>query len=318
MRHIEHLEDGLEIFKALGSGVRIKIIQLLLQQPMSMNELAAKLEISNGALTTHIKKLEDCGLLTTSTESAGHGNQKICKVIQDRLLIDLKNDDREQENTCSVSLQVGRYSDCQVYPTCGLSTAEKLIGVVDDCRYFSHPDHFDADILWFSWGFVEYQIPNLVPASSRITQLTISAELSSEAPGANCCWPSDISFYVNDTYVGNWLSPGDFDDVRGLFTPDWWYPNWNQYGLLKMLSINERGTFIDGVKISDVQVSDLCLDGCGRIKLRLAVEKDAEHVGGLTIFGRSFGNYAQDIRVDMSYRSLPQAQNGPGETAEAQ
>ncbi|MGM9594215.1 MAG: ArsR/SmtB family transcription factor [Candidatus Onthomonas sp.] len=306
MQHIEHLEDGLEIFKALGSGVRIKIIQLLLQQPMSMNELATHLQISNGALTTHIKKLEDCGLICTSTESNGHGNQKICKVTQDRLLIDLKSADEDKENTCSVSLKVGRYNDCKVYPTCGLATAEKLIGVVDDYRYFSHPDHFDADILWFSWGFVEYQVPLLAPASSHITQLTISAELSSEAPGANSCWPSDISFFINDIHVGNWTSPGDFDDVRGIFTPDWWYPNWNQYGLLKMLSINERGTFIDGIRISDVCISDLQLEKCSRIRLRFSVEEDAEHVGGLTIFGRSFGNYAQDIRVNMSYVSNKQ------------
>ncbi len=301
MLHIEHLEDGLEIFKALGSGVRIKIIQLLLQQQMSMNELANHLNISNGALTTHIKKLEDCGLVITSTESTGHGNQKICKVTQDKLLVELKSGADVDERTCSVSLKVGRYSDCEVYPTCGLSTAEGLIGVVDDNRYFSHPDHFDADILWFSRGFVEYQVPQLTPASNHITQLTISAELSSEAPGSNPHWPSDVSFYVNGIHVGNWLSPGDFADVRGIFTPDWWYPNWNQYGLLKMLTINESGSFIDGMRISDVSISDLNLEDCSRIRLRLAVEPDAEHVGGLTIFGQSFGNYAQDIRVNISY-----------------
>ena len=47
----------------------------------------------------------------------------------------------------------------------------------------------------------------------------------------------------NDVCVGTWLSPGDFGDSRGLFTPDWWFPNWNQYGLLKLLVINKKGTF---------------------------------------------------------------------------
>ena len=155
--------------------------------------------------------------------------------------------------------------------------------------------------LWFTRGFVEYQIPNFAPANRHITQITVSAELSSEAPGVNSSWPSDISFYINDVFVGIWVSPGDFGDVRGIFTPDWWYPNWNQYGLLKMLTVNGQGTFMDGLKISDVCISDLNLDKAFMFNLRFAVEQKAEHVGGLTIFGKSFGNYAQDIQVTLGY-----------------
>lgn len=56
MLHITSLDDGLDIFKALGSDVRIEIIKLLIEnKEMNMNELAAKLNITNGALTGHIK-----------------------------------------------------------------------------------------------------------------------------------------------------------------------------------------------------------------------------------------------------------------------
>ena len=52
MLHITSLDDGLDIFKALGSDVRIEIIKLLIEnKEMNMNELAAKLNITNGALT---------------------------------------------------------------------------------------------------------------------------------------------------------------------------------------------------------------------------------------------------------------------------
>ena len=44
------------------------------------------------------------------------------------------------------------------------------------------------------------------------------------------------------------------------------------------------------------------------IKLKLAVPEDAEHVGGLTIFGKGFGNYNQDINVKISYSSLDEVQ----------
>ena len=89
-----------------------------------------------------------------------------------------------------------------------------------------------------------------------------------------------------------------------MFTPDWWPPNWNQYGLLKLLVINHKGTFIDGLKISDVTTSQLNLDYKSNIRFRIAVEETSAHVGGLTIFGKNFGNYDQDIEVAINYAPI--------------
>jgi predicted transcriptional regulator len=301
MLHIESLDDGLELFKALGSEVRIDIIKLLMEnKTMNMNELATSLKITNGALTGHIKKLESCGIVSTANESMGHGNQKICSLRLDKILIDIQPSSA-QENVYSNEINIGHYTDYKVYPTCGLATANKLIGEVDDTRYFSHPDRYNADILWFTKGYVEYMIPNFIPLNQKITGIMISAELSSEAPGINNNWPSDINFYLNNVHLGSWTSPGDFGDVPGIFTPDWWYPNWNQYGLLKMLVINRNGTYIDGLKISDVTIDQFQLDSTSTMKFKMSVDEDSEHVGGLTIFGKTFGNYAQDIKVNISY-----------------
>ena len=61
MLHIKSLDEGLELFKALGSDVRVEIVKILLNESsMNMNELASRLNITNGALTSHIKKLEEC------------------------------------------------------------------------------------------------------------------------------------------------------------------------------------------------------------------------------------------------------------------
>ena len=302
MLHITSLNDGLEIFKALGSEMRVEIVKTLLQNnSMNMNELATHLKITNGALTSHIKKLEDCGIVTVSSEASGHGNQKICSVHQDCILIDLESQAEKDKNIYSTEIKIGHYTNYEVYPTCGLASGKSIIGEVDDTRYFAHPDRYNADILWFTRGYVEYIIPNFIPASQKIDQITISAELGSEAPGVNDIWPSDIQFSLNDTVIGSWTSPGDFGDVKGVFTPDWWYPNWNQYGLLKLLVVNHRGTFIDGLRISDVNIDQFHLDYRSTIKFRLAVPDDAEHIGGLTIFGKSFGNYRQDINARISY-----------------
>lgn len=131
-------------------------------------------------------------------------------------------------------------------------------------------------------------------------------EISSEAPGVCSIWPSDIHFYLNNVNVGRWTSPGDFGDSKGILTPSWWNPHWNQYGLLKLLTINSFGTFIDGIKISDVTLEDLELNYKSDILLKLAVPEETKHVGGLTIFGKNFGNYNQGISVRLVYNTLTQ------------
>lgn len=302
MLHITSLDDGLDVFKALGSEIRVEIVKTLLKNhSMNMNELASHLKITNGALTSHIKKLEDCGIVSVSMENGGHGNQKMCSVHLDSILIDLNGEKPDDKNVYRTQIRVGHYTDYDVYPTCGLASSTSIVGEVDDARYFAHPDRYNADILWFTNGYVEYAIPNFIPASQKIDQITISAELGSEAPGCNDVWPSDIHFYLNGKFIGMWTSPGDFGDVKGLFTPDWWYPNWNQYGLLKLLVINHNGSFIDGLKISDTCIDDFNLDYHSTMKFRMAVPRDAEHVGGLTIFGKTFGNYSQDIDMRINY-----------------
>lgn len=304
MMHITSLDDGLELFKALGSEVRIQILKLLLEnKQMSMNQLASRLNITSGALTAHIKKMEQCGLIAISNESAAHGNQKMCSISTNKILIDIEQEE-PSHNVHVTELKVGHYSDRLICPTCGLATAQALIGETDDCRYFDHPDRFNADILWFTKGYVEYTIPNFIPRSQKITSISISCELSSEAPGINNNWPSDISFSLNGIPVGIWTSPGDFGDSKGMLTPDWWPLNWNQYGLLKLLAVNSKGTYIDGLKISDVTIADLKLRPGDAIRFRMSVLDSSKNVGGLTIFGKTFGNYGQDIRVSLNYAPI--------------
>lgn len=306
MLHVKNLDECLEIFKALGSELRINIIKLLQENhEMNMNELATSLGITNGALTSHIKKLEESGIIQVMTERGSHGNQKVCKVAVDKIVVDVESEENEEDqNIYNTEVKVGHYSDYDVYPTCGLATSQAIVGEVDDPRYFSHPDRINAGILWFTKGYIEYMIPNLLPSATKIDQITVSLEISSEAPGINNDWPSDISILLNDVKIGTWTSPGDYGDVQGIFTPDWWFPNWNQYGLLKMIVINKKGTFVDGLKISNVTINEFNLDYKSTVRFKFEIEEDAKNVGGITIFGSEFGNYNQDIKVRIAYSPM--------------
>lgn len=81
-----------------------------------------------------------------------------------------------------------------------------------------------------------------------------------------------------------------------------------------MLQINKKGTFIDGGKKSDVTIDQFHFTDASVIRLRIGVPETAAHVGGLTIFGKTFGNYNQDIDIRISYSTNPPAPcREPGE-----
>ncbi len=143
---------------------------------------------------------------------------------------------------------------------------------------------------------MEYQFPNnTLITKAKPKALEFSMELSSEVPGTDANWPSDIFLSVNGIDVGTWTSPGDFGDKRGVYTPDWWKLKGSQYGKLKNWRINGDGSFVDGMRISSVTLEDLKLDQHRSIRMRVGVKEDAEHPGGINIFGTGFGNYSQDI-----------------------
>jgi predicted transcriptional regulator len=179
---------------------------------------------------------------------------------------------------------------------CGLCSVDGVIGLRDVPETFLGPDRMKAGLRWFTRGYDGSQFPDHTTRTrTRPKALEFSMVLSSEVPGTAADWASDFFLLVNGVDVGTWTSPGDFGDKRGVYTPDWWKLAGSQYGKLKNWRINGNGSFIDGVKISDVTLDDLLIDQHRSIRLRIGVKEDAEHPGGMNIFGRGFGNYNQDI-----------------------
>ena len=109
MLRITNLEDGLDVFKALGSEIRIRILNVLLENNgINMKDLAQELDISNGALTSHIRLLEECGLIHVTNQKGGQANPKICTVNQDKILVELDHGIPNQ-NIYITSIPVGHY-----------------------------------------------------------------------------------------------------------------------------------------------------------------------------------------------------------------
>ncbi len=296
-------EKSLPFYEALASSVRHKVIHLLAKRAMNIRELAEAVELSSAIMTMHVRKLEKAGIISTEMQPGKGGVQKMCKLQVDQVEIIFPNKMRTIREYHEMNISIGHYTDAQVEPTCGLATPEKFIGELDDPRYFFDSQRFQAKILWFGEGYVEYKVPNFLLTSETPQELVISLEISSEAPNTNNKWPSDITFYLNDAKLGTWTSPGDFGDKRGKYSPAWWPEVVNQYGLLKQLSITAGGTFIDGNYLSDITLDDIHYRD-KQWALRIAVEKESDHVGGVTLFGKGFGNYNQDIVFRLYYNKI--------------
>lgn len=290
------------ILKALASAPRLKILALLSSQVLNISEIGEALDLPASTATLHVNALEEAGLINTELRPATRGLQKVCARAYDVVVVELTRGDTEQVKSVEVAMPIGAFVDCQVSPTCGLASSTGIIGLFDDPASFFEPGRVNAQLLWFHNGYVEYRFPNRLPPKATIESAAISLELCSEAPLHHEDWPSDITMWMNGVEIGTWTSPSDFGGQRGLLTPEWW-ENWNsQYGLLKVWTVTDSGSFVDGKRISDVTLADIHIADNTSFSVRLGVKPDARNIGGMNIFGRQFGNYPQDMVLRLRYR----------------
>lgn len=91
MININSPQEGFQIFRALGSQARVNILELLLEKgPMSMTNIAQEMGITGGALTSHIKLLEEAGIIGIEKRGGKHGVQKVCRVNKIRMNVAFK------------------------------------------------------------------------------------------------------------------------------------------------------------------------------------------------------------------------------------
>jgi predicted transcriptional regulator len=291
-------EENGDAIAALAAPVRLSILRLLRRSgPMNVNMISAALKLPQSTIATNIKVLEASALVHAEAAKARKGQQKICSVSFDGIVIRLDGEVAQlRDDLVEVSMPIGLYTACEVSAPCGLCSTEGIIGLLDVPDFFLDPSRMRASLAWFSRGFIEYKFPNnarLLGAAVR--QLEFSMELSSETPGTNMNWPSDISLWINDVKVGTWTSPGDFGDKRGTYTPRWWKLAGSQYGKLIAWQVSDRGTFVNGTQLSKVRLTALQLAKHHSIRMRLGIAEGAKHPGGINIFGKGFGNHDQDI-----------------------
>lgn len=301
---MKNLELGLEdpkllqvVARALGSDIRLRILELLDENSMNIIELAQKLELPVSTVSNNVMVLEEANLIRTERQAGIRGVMKLCSRKKDFISIRLSKPRRQELQSHFQTMPIGHYTDCRITPVCGLLGTHSVIGSMDDEAAFYDQERFNAQLLWFQQGYVEYRFSNQVLKDNWIKCMEISFEVCSEAPNYRLDWPSDITVWVNGVELGTWCCPGDYGGRQGHYSPDWWPLSSTQYGLLKRWRVDETGCSLDDVPISPVTLKELGLMEQPYIGLRIGIKQDAPHQGGINLFGDHFGDHNQAITM---------------------
>jgi predicted transcriptional regulator len=292
------------IVRALDSDLRRRILELLAKNRMNINQIAEALDIPQSTCTVNVQLLEKADLIVTEQVAASKGSQKVCSLKYAEIVLPIgETMNYEEENFVVTEMPIGLYTDVQISQPCGLLSDTSIIGYFDHVESFLNPKRAAAGLLWFSRGYVEYRFPREYLAdSSRIQEVSVTAEICSEFPGYKNDWPSDITLWINGVEIGTWTSPGDMGGEYGRLTPKWWDLKNTQYGFLKTWRISDEGSFIDGVRSGNATLADAKIRSCDFFIVRIGVKPDATNFGGMNLFGRTFGNYENDLvfRMELS------------------
>ncbi len=299
---VDEAEPVTLIAHALSSPERLNVIRLLGQRSMNVKELSAALGLPMSTAALHVRTLEEAGLIMCEALPGERGSMKLCSRRMDYVGFNLVSQAAHEGSVLRMELPVGAYSSADgVKPTCGLADAHAAVGLFDSPESFYLPGRLGAQIIWLREGFLEYRFGTSNLSLLDIQWLEISFEACSEAPMYRNPWKSDITLLVNGVRVGVWTSEADFGGRRGMLNPPWWPDVSTQYGVLKTWRVDGKGSFLENIRISDVCLSDLELKGREYLSLTIGVSPDAEHPGGMNLFGDGFGDFPQGVVLKIGY-----------------
>ena len=71
-----------DVFQAIADPVRRDIIDLISDEPLTVNEVAENFDISRPAISKHLKILNECGLISFETR----GRERFCRINTENLI----------------------------------------------------------------------------------------------------------------------------------------------------------------------------------------------------------------------------------------
>lgn len=290
-------KDICKLGKALSSDDRIKILGILQKQAKYMIELSNELSIPLATVSRHIDILAAAKLIYISYSPGPKGHSKLCAQAFYSATVHYTAEPTDNNDAIWITeMPIGLYSNCSITAPCGMNGKTAPLGQFDNPLVFYSAERTNAELIWFTTGYLSYLLPYQHSKDFKSTNLNISFEICSETVYHRNKWPSDITVIINDIEIHTFTSPGDFGGRRGKFTPDFWPEMSTQYGILMSFTINENGVYVNNIFIHDkVKIKDLYLEKNSYVKFMLTIKEDAIYKGGMNLFGKNFGDYNQAI-----------------------
>ncbi len=75
------METRRDVFQAIADPTRRQIIEMLVQKPLNVNEIADNFDVTRQAVSLHVKILSECGLIIIRKQ----GRERYCEIKIDEL-----------------------------------------------------------------------------------------------------------------------------------------------------------------------------------------------------------------------------------------
>lgn len=290
------------IRRALSAQPRARILNLLATRSLNVSEIALALGISQPNTSTHIRILEEAGLVESESVSTGRALEKRCWLKFDRLTFEAVPEPvPDPVQVQVVSMPVGLFTAMSIPQEYGL--ASETVFLQNGTNTILTSDRAQAQILWFGRGWVEYTFPCILSQQAQVVGIEFEGEMCSETLYYDNSYKSDITLWLNGAEIATWTCPGDFGGRKGRLTPSWWPKDGTQFGVITTWSVDGTGSRINDEPAGGCRIQDLGLVNGRPIIVRIGNRGDAIHRGGMNLFGRRFGDYPQDLILRISYIS---------------
>jgi DNA-binding transcriptional ArsR family regulator len=75
IKYLHKMEARRDVFQAIADPTRRQIIGMLTQQPLNLNTIAEKFDVTRQAVSLHVKILTECGLISVKQQ----GRERYCE-----------------------------------------------------------------------------------------------------------------------------------------------------------------------------------------------------------------------------------------------
>jgi DNA-binding transcriptional ArsR family regulator len=80
-KYLHIMETRRDVFQAIADPTRRQIISLIAKQPLNLNSVAEKFDMTRQAVSLHVKILEECGLIMLKQQ----GRERYCEARLEKL-----------------------------------------------------------------------------------------------------------------------------------------------------------------------------------------------------------------------------------------